>query len=811
MKRFIPWISLLLLTVLVVLPVTLAYSAFNYSYSIRIFNNSTTSYPNGLPILVTLNNSQLNSYGYIAADGLDTNVQEGATSREFMVQSARLGIFIPSFLDSQVRFPNYRLGDTPGQTTFPVIIGVGGNVTVSDNSTLELGNNFTVELDGFIDTSAGSSKNLIDKTSAFMIWVSDTSEITAAIGSVGQPIIGGFEDNLNPAAVEYNAVMGGYQWNAVENQVWQVIPTGGTIDSLFVELSAAPGAGDSYTFTLMVNGAPSALALTISGAVDTTGNASSAIALVAGDTVSIRSEFVVAPAASRARWSTLWIPTIADESILLSNHVSHNAITVYGEMQGITSPVVVNEILVQIPLPTAGTFKKLYVELSVDPGNAPDAYSTTLRDAAADTALTVTIIADDTTGNDSVNNVVVAAGALIDIKIIPLNVPVATPYVAIGMVFISDTSGESLIMGGSSADTPAISATEYLNLGGTGAATWNAIEDQRYSLTQASVLSKLYVVLSGAPGGATSYTLSIREAGGDTGLTTTIVGAATTGNDLVNTYISSDGDTVDAKVVTTAGAAVAYVHWGLVVSNPLVEVTATGVTTGEHTVSAPYDGVDLKIFIDTIEEDSAAWVGSVPDNANDWTFMENDSISYMDYLKISVDGTQQLWFEPNTMVAGSILTDRQGGDNNGTINWGVNPSNIEVTMGSVATPVSTVSTLVTSETAPDTLPPPPSIDYYGADLPDDDPELIAMPMYDSILAQAESMDMSVKTAYIIWIWVGILVMSVVGFVVVGSSWGFFGGFLFGNALAMGTPLWPLFLPVIISIIFILGLWVWRRQ
>ncbi|KKN45374.1 hypothetical protein LCGC14_0683600 [marine sediment metagenome] len=73
------------------------------------------------------------------------------------------------------------------------------------------------------------------------------------------------------------------------------------------------------------------------------------------------------------------------------------------------------------------------------------------------------------------------------------------------------------------------------------------------------------------------------------------------------------------------------------------------------------------------------------------------------------------------------------------------------------------------------------------------------------------MDMSVKTAYIIWIWVGILVMSVVGFVVVGSSWGFFGGFLFGNALAMGTPLWPLFLPVIISIIFILGLWVWRRQ
>ena len=119
MKRFLPTICLILLLVTILVPAGIALASYNYSESVQVFNNSTIDYSNGLPVLVSLNSSQLYDYGYIDADGLDTDLQEGATSRTFMVDSVRLGIFLPSFLGGQVRHASYRMGDVPGQTTFP--------------------------------------------------------------------------------------------------------------------------------------------------------------------------------------------------------------------------------------------------------------------------------------------------------------------------------------------------------------------------------------------------------------------------------------------------------------------------------------------------------------------------------------------------------------------------------------------------------------------------------------------------------------------------------------------------------------------
>jgi len=62
----------------------------------------------------------------------------------------------------------------------------------------------------------------------------------------------------------------------------------------------------------------------------------------------------------------------------------------------------------------------------------------------------------------------------------------------------------------------------------------------------------------------------------------------------------------------------------------------------------------------------------VPDNANDWTFMENDSSSYMDSIEIEVSGTQVAWYEPNTMLIGAVVPDRKDGDNAMTLTWGSN-------------------------------------------------------------------------------------------------------------------------------------------
>lgn len=167
MRKLIPWICLILLLVGFVVPAGLVLAAYDNSYEIEVFNNSASTYSNGLPVLVTLNNTQLVNYGYLDADGMDTNVQEGAADRAFMMHTARLGIFFPSFQEASTRVVHYRLGNVPGQDNCAIITGIGGNITVTDNATWELGNNFEAELSGYYDTSSTTGLYPVNKADAF--------------------------------------------------------------------------------------------------------------------------------------------------------------------------------------------------------------------------------------------------------------------------------------------------------------------------------------------------------------------------------------------------------------------------------------------------------------------------------------------------------------------------------------------------------------------------------------------------------------------------------------------------------------------
>ena len=71
--------------------------------------------------------------------------------------------------------------------------------------------------------------------------------------------------------------------------VQQIIPFKATITNLYVKSSAAPGAGQTYTFTLMKNGIAQNLAVILDGAAQTTGsNTSFGIDIDSGDYISLR-------------------------------------------------------------------------------------------------------------------------------------------------------------------------------------------------------------------------------------------------------------------------------------------------------------------------------------------------------------------------------------------------------------------------------------------------------------------------------------------------------------------------------------------
>jgi len=66
-------------------------------------------------------------------------------------------------------------------------------------------------------------------------------------------------------------------------------------------------------------------------------------------------------------------------------------------------------------------------------------------------------------------------------------------------------------------------------------------------------------------------------------------------------------------------------------------VTATTVATGLHTVHVYADGSELAIQIDAgAPVTNAVGFAAVPDNGNEWKYMQNDVIPYMEYLKVVV-------------------------------------------------------------------------------------------------------------------------------------------------------------------------------
>lgn len=380
-----------------------------------------------------------------------------------------------------------------------------------------------------------------------------------------QVIFGGYDQNLDTTLTKYNSLVGGYIWTATEHHRRKIVTTNGKIKNFRVRLDGAPGVGTKYTFTLMLNGAPTALTFDIAGAATTGSNIVNEVTVTGGDTVSIRCVPDSTPTARYATWTSVFEGDTAKESLILggSSWSLDNAATEYGQVMCAFTFWPLTENDHREVVPTSGTIKNLYVKLSTDPGTAPDAYRFTLRKNGVSQALTVTITADDTAGSDLVNTVDVVAGDVLTLMVEPLNTPSATPIVRWGMTFVADIDGESIILGGSSQDLDA-AATKYHRFTSYEALFWEANEVETYHLGQVCTLKKLQVLLSGSPGAGNKYDFTIRIAGADSNVVATISDAATTGNSGALEDAVVLDEYVNLKVVPTDTPTVRDAYWGLV-------------------------------------------------------------------------------------------------------------------------------------------------------------------------------------------------------------------------------------------------------
>lgn len=348
-----------------------------------------------------------------------------------------------------------------------------------------------------------------------------------------------------------------------------VIPGDGTVSDFYVELDGTPGSSKSWTITVQQDtGAGFAntdLAVTIADSATTGNDTTDSIGVSAGDRLILKVTQSGSPTARKCRW-TLTYSGIAPSSSLtpvVGGGITNNAATRYGSVAGIWGALsTTTENETRRVMPCAGTVKNLYVVLSASPGTDPDAYRFTVRKGGASQALTVTVTAPNTSGNDTANSFSVSAGDVLTMMMEPLNSPSASPKAWWGWEFEPTTTTYNVILGGSKL-TIGGADSKYHHVFPSGFwQAWGNNEADRWQRIGATTLKNLYVHLSAAPGAGHSYTFKIYKNSAATDLSVTISDTDTTGSDTVNSVTTVDGDEISFHWEPYPET-VLYCWWGL--------------------------------------------------------------------------------------------------------------------------------------------------------------------------------------------------------------------------------------------------------
>lgn len=252
-------------------------------------------------------------------------------------------------------------------------------------------------------------------------------------------------NTLSASSTEYGNLMGGNAGvDTTETTFTQLVPTGGSISSLYVKLGTAPGAGKSRAFTLMVNGSPSTLTCTVSDANTTANDTTHSVTVAAGDRVTIKSVPTGTPAVTTFVYGTKFTADTDGESISMSWLRSPStSATNYGNPCGGNIFGATEASVLQ--LAQACTIKKFYYSLGTAPGvGTSRTFDIRLNSTSPGSNPSITISDANTTGNDTTNTLTVANGDAVDIRSVPTSSPAASANSGLGFVlFITPTVATS--------------------------------------------------------------------------------------------------------------------------------------------------------------------------------------------------------------------------------------------------------------------------------------------------------------------------------------------------------------------------------
>ena len=228
---------------------------------------------------------------------------------------------------------------------------------------------------------------------------------------------GACDDAPSTVSKENNLIMGGHNYISTTTRFSAPIATGGTFKNLYVtqHRASGDGAGDSYTYTIVKNGADQSLTCTITGTSDTecsdTGNS---FAVSAGDYLYLSVQEGGTGQSVYSHWSMEFEPTTNGNSVVMSgtddNAANNN--TEYMWLHGYQLP---NYSATEANHVAYIGFETTVTGIAVQLENAPGSGNTstwTVRENGSDTDNSVAITGTDESGVDTGSEVIAAGNYL---------------------------------------------------------------------------------------------------------------------------------------------------------------------------------------------------------------------------------------------------------------------------------------------------------------------------------------------------------------------------------------------------------------
>jgi hypothetical protein len=210
-------------------------------------------------------------------------------------------------------------------------------------------------------------------------------------------------------------------------QVQQVIAAAGVIKDLYLELDTNPGAGaEAYRMTLMLNGSPTSLTVTITGAATSGTDLANEVTVAPGDLVCWKKEALNSPTNNvSARAGFVFEADTDGQSLFLNGYktaLNTGAVRYYplnGNLRAYDADEFKQQQYCQIL-----SISDLYSIVSAAPG-AGKSWTFRVMKNGVGTALVIVIEDSATTGNDTDNLVRFYDDDLIDLEITPSGTPAA--------------------------------------------------------------------------------------------------------------------------------------------------------------------------------------------------------------------------------------------------------------------------------------------------------------------------------------------------------------------------------------------------